>query len=408
MYLGRVALFGFVTIWLLGESAFTQELDGDLIFDDATIFQEISSQNGPNGPDVSATLSFAISKLSSATTDSAGLNFVLSDRYDLGKIGFLDWSGHIKVNRSNAVSTAEPAINKIIFQNSAGNVSWKVGKFAIGWGEIEGIPVLDVLNSGLSLGTAGTGIDELPGQWFASAEMFAGETTLSGFIGPKPDVSHIKMSRMGGNTTEYGLRATLPTSHGQYSVYTAQLVPQSGVVDRVTLISVARPYKMIGLSAHRAVGAALLEVDLAYKTELLRASALDLTTHDRFDLALGVEYAISDVTQLNSSITVEHWLDQDTNYFDTGLGGSVMASQSNASYLISLTSSIFDGKLGLNGYYGRTMDASSQFFTLGVEYPISDNLNIETTYRRISASSSSTLAPIDGTQSLSISAEYFF
>jgi len=391
-----------------GGSTLAEEFDGDLVFDDLTIFEEMPSQNKTKGPDVSMKVNFGISKLSNKSTETGGIHINLSDRYDLKDLGFLDWSGNLGVNRTKGVSVEKSTLNKLILQNSAGNFSWQVGKFRIGWGEIEGGQVLDVINSALVSGIAGGGSDESPGQFFLSSEMFSGTNTFSGFIGLNPDISHVKSSQVSGDNTEYGFRATQPINQGQYSLYLARLTPQSGVVDRATLTSAARPYRTAGLSAHRAVGAALLEVDLAYKTDLLRASNSELTAHDRFDLALGLEYAVSNLTQLNTSVTAKHWLNQETSYFDTGIGGPVAASQTNASYLIGLTSSGFDGKLELSGYFGKETDASSQFVSFGATYFLSDKLNIKTNYTRINASGSSVLFPMDGNQDLSISTEFFF
>ena len=407
--MGRLFLFCCICcIGFFGGGTLAEEFDGDLVFDDLVIFENMSSQNSTKGPDVNMKINFGMSKLSSTSTETGGVHINLSDSYDLKYFGFLDWSGNIGVDRTKGVSTEKSKINKIILQNSTKNLNWKVGKFTVGWGEIEGAQVLDVINTGLSVGTAGGGRDEVPGQFFLSTEIFAGTTTFSGFIGPNPDISHLKTSQVSGDNTEYGFRATQPINQGQYSLYLARLTPQFGVVDRATLTSAARPYRTVGLSAHRAAGAALLEVDLAYKTDLLRASDSDLTSHDRFDLALGVEYAVSNLTQLNTSVTAKHWLNQETSYFDTGIGGPVAASQTNASYLIGLTSSGFDGKLELSGYFGKETDASSQFVSFGVKYFLSDKLNIKTNYTRINASGSSVLFPMDGNQNLSISTEFFF
>lgn len=391
-----------------GGVLFAEEFDGDLMFDDLHFFEEMSSQKKANGPDVSMKINFGLSKLYHRKTETAGIHINLSDRYDLKDFGFLDWSGNIEVNRTKGVSIEKSTLNKLLLQNSAGNLSWQVGKFRIGWGEIEGGQVLDVINSAPVSGVTGAGSDDLPGQFFLSAEMFSNTNTFSGFIGLNPDSSHVKSSQVSGNNTEYGFRATQPINRGQYSLYLARLTPQFGVVDRATLTSAARPYRTIGLSAHRAAGAALLEVDLAYKTDLLRASNSELTPHDRFDLALGLEYAVSNLTQLNTSFTAKRWLNQETSYFDTGIGGPVAASQTNASYLIGLTSSGFDGKLSLSGYFGKETDASSQFMRFGAKYFLSDKLNIKTNYTRINASESSMLSPRDGTQNWSILTEFFF
>lgn len=397
-----------LSILLATSPGVAQEFDLDLVFDEEALFDEVADESSPGGPDIQATLSFGASRLSGVTTDNISLRFDASDRYDLGRLGFLDWSGNITLDDLGGATGTSIGLDKIQLQNSAGNLSWKIGRFPIGWGEVEGMPILDVLNAGISLATIGTATAELPGQWFASVDYFAGNSTFSAFIGLDPEVAHNAPPAPAGKEKEFGLRAVLPLEQGQLSLYAARLVPQAGVVDLVSDTSSARPYTLVGVSAYRAFGAVLAEFDLAAKIGLDRASATSLEPRNRMDAALGIEYAISGTAQITASLAVQHWLEQDDAYFDMGPAGSVAANQTNASYLLAATNTVMSGDLVLSLFLGGALDGNAQFAALNAEFNVSDSLSLNASFSQIWASPASLLAPLDGSQSLAFEAKYFF
>jgi hypothetical protein len=394
---------------MLGASPIVaQEFDLDLVFDEETLFEDVADESAPGGPDIRATLSFGASRLAGVTTDNVSLRFEVSDRYDLDRLGFLEWSGNFTLDDLGGMTGTSIGLDRIQLQNSAGNLSWKIGKFPIGWGEIEGVPVLDVLNAGISLATIGTATAELPGQWFASVDYFGGNNTISVFMGLDPVVAHAAPAVPGGIEKEFGLRAVLPLERGQLSLYAAQLVPQAGVVDLVSATSNARPYTLVGVSAYRAFGAVLAEFDLAAKIGLDRASATGLAPRNRIDAALGMEYAVSGTAQITASLAIQHWLEQDDAYFDMGPAGPVAANQTNASYLLTVTNTVMSGDLDLSLFLGGALDGNAQFAVLNAEFNVSDSLSLNASFSQIWASPASLLAPLDRSQSLAFEAKYFF
>jgi hypothetical protein len=393
---------------LAGAPAMAQDLGAELVFDDQSLFEDAASDSTSQWPDIKATLSYFTTQLGGTTSSLTTLRLDGSDRYDLGSLGFLDWAGHAIFDDQTGAGGGRFALDRVQLQNSTGNLSWKIGKFPIGWGEIEGVPVLDVLNAGPSLATVGTATADLPGQWFVSADYFAANTTFSGFVGLAPEVAHLAPAAPTGTPREFGLRATFARDQGQTSLYAARLVPQSGVVDLASGLSFARPYTLIGASAYQALGGVLLEVDLAAKFGLERASATGLVAHDRLDAALGIEYAASNTTQITASVAVQHWLVQDAAYFDVGPAGPVASAQTSASYLLGATTSVLGGNLGLSLYLGGALDGSADFAAFSLDYSLSDALKLKASLSQISARQRSILAPLDGTRNVMIGAEYFF
>ncbi|MGR3342311.1 MAG: hypothetical protein ACU0DI_03655 [Paracoccaceae bacterium] len=385
-----------------------QEFVLDLEFDDAIYFEDAAADSAEAGPAISVILSYGADFLSGVTTETWALQLDLSDSHDLGDLGILDWSGHLALQDIGTPATATAGLDRLQLQNSVGNVSWQLGKYRIGWGEVEGIPVLDVVNSGLSVTSIDTPSAELPGQWFASVEVFAGNNTYSGFVGLAPEVAHMQPAAPARREYELGMSANIPINNGQVSLYGARLLPQSGVVELVTMTSSAEPYTLLGISAHRAIGAVLLEFDLAAKSGLQRAEAAGLSSHRRVDAALGIEYAASETAQISASVMAQHWLEQSTSYFDYGPDGAVASGQTTANYLLGASNSFLDDKLSVSVNVGGALDGSTTFGALSADYSVSDALKLSATITQIAADAGSLFEALDGAQTANLSAEYFF
>ena len=378
------------------------EFDADIIFDDDAT---VTVGSAAPGPTMSALLSFDQFRVDGAATQGWTLQFSVSDSYDLGILGILDWSGNLAVRD---LGTATATLDRLQYQNSAGNVSWQLGKYRIGWGEVEGLPVLDVLNSALSISSLDTPSSELPGQWFASVDIFSAQNTFSAFVGLAPEVAHIEPVAPVGQQYEFGASANIPITNGQLSLYGAHLLPQSGVVELVTMTSSAQPYTLVGISAHRAYNATLLEFDLALKSGLQRAEVAGLSSHRRVDAAVGFEFAASATTQLSASVMAQHWLEQSTSYFDYGPDGAVASGQTTASYLLGASTSFLNDRLSLSANVGGALNGSTTFGALGADFSVSDALKVLATVTQIAADAGSLLGVLDGAQTARLAVEYFF
>ena len=385
-----------------------QEFELDLEFDDDSFFEDVATDLAVTGPTISATLSYDALRLSGATTETWALELKLSDSHNLGNLGILDWTGHLALQDTGTPATATATLDRMQLQNSIDKISWQLGKYRIGWGEVEGIPVLDVVNSSLSVTSIDTPSAELPGQWFASAEVFLGDNAFSGFVGLAPEVAHMAPAAPAGRDFEFGVSANLSINYGQVSLYAARLLPQSGVVELMTETSHAEPYTLLGISAHRAYGAVLLEFELAVKSGLQRAEAAGLSSHRRVDAALGIEYAVSETAQISASVMAQHWLEQSTSYFDYGPDGAVASGQTTANYLLGASNTFLDDRLSVSVNIGGALDGSTTFGALSADYSLSDALKVSATITQIAADAGSLFEGLDGAQTGSLAAEYFF
>jgi hypothetical protein len=312
----------------------------------------------------------------------------LANQHDLGSLGYLEWAGTAVVTETEATFD----IPRIHLQNSAGDFSWKLGKYRIGWGEIEGAPVLDVVNSGLSFGGSGLASGEPAGQWLLGLDYFGSAATLSSFVGVAPEVAHV-IDTTPSTDTEVGVKADIPVESGAVSLYAAQLVPQSGVVDLDRGKSNAKPYALAGISANRSFGNLLIEVDVAGKFGLQRSTIAGLSEHNRVDAALGVEYAASNTMQVSASVTGQQWVEQTDVYL---LPGDYETPQTSSNYMFGISESVLDGKLTFSVNMLGSVDNSVNVKALSASYFYSDRLEFGASAMWLSAESGTPLETLDG------------
>ena len=383
--------------------------DDILVFDETSLatdgqapFEQTAAELPKRGPDLELTYSQALTDSMGAFSRSSALSLTAKNSASAEGLGFVEWQLSLNVDDPGGASVASVELDRLIVQNSAGDFSWRIGKYPIGWGEIEAIPVLDVINSGLSLADLGTAREELPGQWFASLDHFGDRGTVSAFVGLDPQVAHGAAATSQGADYEAGAKIALPIEQGQVSFYAARLLPQAGVVDFAGATSSAQPYTLLGASAHKALDAILLEADFAAKLGLERATATSYAKDDRLDFSLGAEWAVSGTTQLTGSVAVQRWRDAGGGYFDFGPGGAVAANRTAASYLLSATRSIAGSDIDLSAFLGGAADGSTRFLAFQANWTPSDTVNLAASFSVLSASAGSVLAPMDGTASLSL------
>ncbi|MEO1918942.1 MAG: hypothetical protein ABGW81_04385 [Paracoccaceae bacterium] len=362
--------------------------DFDLDFDsfefDDTEF--VAEETRLNNLKVSASVGLSYSGVGDLD-ESWAAQVNLANQHQLGSLGYLEWATAAVIKTESTFD-----ILRIHLQNSAGDFSWKLGKYSIGWGEIEGAPVLDVLNSGLSFGGSGLAGGEPAGQWFLGLDYFGSATTLSSFIGVMPEVAHVVDTAPSADT-EVGVKADIPVESGAVSLYAAQLVPQSGVVDLDSGKSNAKPYALAGISANRSFGNLLIEVDVAGKFGLQRSTIAGLSEHNRVDAALGVEYAASNTMQVSASVTGQQWVEQTEVYL---LPGGYESPQTSANYMFGISKYVLDGKLNFSVNILESLDSSLNAKALSASYFYSNRLEFGASAMWLSAESGAPFESLDG------------
>jgi len=380
--------------------AFAQELDLDF---DSFGFNEESEIIIDTFPEpaleISASVGLSYAGIG-ALDESWAAQVNLANEHSLGTLGYLEWAANAAI--VDEVVTFD--LSRIHLQNSAGDFSWKLGKYRIGWGEIEGAPVLDVVNGGLSFGGSGLPSDELPGQWFAGLDYFGDSFTVSSFVGVAPEVAHV-MSTADSTDIEVGVKASVPIESGSVNVYAAQLVPHAGVVDLGSNTSHAMPYALAGFSANRNFGNLLVEVDVAGKFGLQRSTAAALSEHDRLDAALGVEYAASNTLQISAAVVGQRWLEQTDVYLEPG---GYVSPQTSANYILGVSDALMDGKLSVSANMLGALDNSASVTALSASYAYSDRLEFGASAMWLGAETGTPLEAMDGLTQYGLTSTFRF
>jgi len=399
------------TLALAAVTAGAQDFEFDLQFDQAEGAQ-VAPVSAVPPLRFSTRLSYGAVRSPAGNSARWSLRLNADGSHKLGLLGNLDWAGHMTLPDLAAGSAATVSLDRLEWQNSAGALSVKVGKYRIGWGEFEGVPVLDVLNPGMDFTTLGSDSAALPGQWFGSAEYFGRNVTVSGFVGLKPDVAHVLPPAPGtGRGLEYGLKAEVPAENGQVSLYAARLLPQAGVVDVTTMTSHAAAYDLLGVSANRGFGPVLLEFDLAAKKGLLRTGPTGLVRRVRIDAALGIEWALAGGTrlgQLVAAVSAQHWLGANAGLMDFGPAGVLPGKRTNVGYLLSYSTNFVRDSVSVSANVGGALDGSLTAMGVNVDYTVSDAMKLSASVSRLLAGAGGLYAPLNGTRSVGFSAEFFF
>ena len=374
------------------------ELDFDSFDFDDDFEIIIEDTPAPTSLDLSAVVGLSYSGIG-VLDESWTAQFNISNEHNFGSLGFLEWAGNVALNDDDMSLN----LTRIHLQNSAGDFSWKLGKYRIGWGEIEGTPVLDILNSALSFGS-GLGGDELPGQWFAGLDYFPNSMTISSFVGVAPEVAHSTPTDS-STDVEIGIKAEIPTVSGSVSFYAAQLIPQSGVVDINADTSHAEPYILTGISANHSIGSVLLEIDVAGKFGLQRSTDLALSEHSRIDAAIGLEYAASNTMQITAAVTAEHWLEQSQNYF---LPDGFLSPQTTANYILGVSETLMEGKLSVSANKLGALNNTANVAAVSASYAYSEKLEFGASAMWMNIEAGTPLESMDGFKQFGLTSTFHF
>ena len=144
-----------------------EELEEGIEFDDASFEVETTSSLA-----LTARYRYSRSNTSQSIAEIARFDFDLEDTADWGGLGNIEWKVQLAAQDHNGINTSEATLDKFTLQNSYEDVSWKLGKMRIGWGELEGISILDIVNPAASSTGSASG-DSDAGQWALSADYFS-------------------------------------------------------------------------------------------------------------------------------------------------------------------------------------------------------------------------------------------
>ena len=376
------------------------EFGEEIEFDDASFEVETTTSLA-----LTALYRYSRENTLQTTTDISRFELDLEDTADWGGLGNIEWKAQLAAEDNNGTSTSETILKKFTLQNSYKDVSWKLGKMRIGWGELEGISILDIVNPAASSSGSSSGESDA-GQWALSADYFIGEDILSGFSIVQPAISSEIIPLASDNSPpEFGLKYQRPSGQGQISLYAAQLLPQSAVVNLGSGTSSAQSYNLLGLSYNYARSGVLWEFDLGYKSGQERSDLTGLSRHDRLDLGIGFEYALNSTTQINMAAYGQFWLNQTEKYY---FPGGFEDKETNAGYQLYISKDLSDETWNAGAVFSGALDASLANQAISVEYTGLDELKLLASAYWIQANSDSLFSAYDGANGISFSVERSF
>ena len=192
---------------------------------------------------------------------------------------------------------------KAFLQFSFDDWSSKLGRYTIGWGELEG-GALDVVNP-----SGGLTDSKMISQWFLSATRYFDNSDLSIFYNTNPSITKSALLTLKNDSyDEFGMRYGVSGEGSDIAFYAAQLVPNDALTNLSDGLVYATPYQLLGFGMNKAFNDYLLKFDVAYKHNLQHNRLGQFIKTDRIDWDMAFDIQKNDRTIL-LSINSQYLLD---------------------------------------------------------------------------------------------------
>ena len=292
-------------------------------------------------------------------------------------------------------------VEKAFLQFSFDDWSTKIGKYTIGWGELEG-GALDVVNPSGGL----TDPSMIP-QWFMSATRYFDTSDLSFFYNSNPEISKSKLLVLKNDTyDEFGVRYGMSSEGSDMAFYLGELIPNDALINLTDGLVYATPYQLIGFGMNKAFNEYLLKFDIAYKNNIQQNQTGKFIKVDRLDWDLAFDIQ-NDDRQWLISINSQYLLDFADDYLTpTALGGAVKAKRNNMNYMASVSDKFGDSDWtwGLSNVIASNNDLSLSSATL--DWDINDQWQASFSGTYIDAKDNRAFAVLDDYQRVNLEIKY--
>ena len=292
-------------------------------------------------------------------------------------------------------------VEKAFLQFSFDDWSTKIGKYTIGWGELEG-GALDVVNPSGGL----TNPSMIP-QWFMSATRYFDTSDLSFFYNSNPEISKSKLLVLKNDTyDEFGVRYGMSSEGSDMAFYLGELIPNDALINLTDGLVYATPYQLIGFGMNKAFNEYLLKFDIAYKNNIQQNQTGKFIKVDRLDWDLAFDIQ-NDDRQWLISINSQYLLDFADDYLTpTALGGAVNAKRNNMNYMASVSDKFGDSDWtwGLSNVIASNNDLSLSSATL--DWDINDQWQASFSGTYIDAKDNRAFAVLDDYQRVNLEIKY--
>jgi len=271
----------------------------------------------------------------------------------------------------HSTKSSDIEIERAFLQFSFDKWSTKLGRYTIGWGELEG-GALDVINP-----SGGLTDPSITSQWLMSATRYGDKNDISVFYNPNPKITNSTLlSLKDERHREFGLRYGLNTEGSDMAFYAAQLIPNDALKNLTDDLAYASPYELLGFGMNKVFDDYLLKFDIAYKRNLRHNRLAQFIKADRVDWDLAFDIQKGD-RQYLISINSQYWVDFFNDYLTPTLLASVSSEKNSMTYMANVSDKFGDSDWSWNLSNIIASNNDLSLITAGLEWDISDNLNVK-------------------------------
>jgi len=300
----------------------------------------------------------------------------------------------------HSTKSSDIEIERAFLQFSFDKWSTKLGRYTIGWGELEG-GALDVINPSGSLTDP-----SITSQWLMSATRYGYKSDISVFYNSNPKITNSTLlSLKDERHREFGLRYGINTEGSDMAFYAGQLVPNDALKNLTDGMAYASPYELLGFGINKVFDDYLLKFDIAYKHNLRHNRSGKFIKADRIDWDLAFDIQNGD-RQYLISINSQYWLDFFNDYLTPTLLASVSSEKNSMTYIANVSDKFGDSDWSWNLSNLIAANNDLSLITAGLEWDISDNLNAKLNATRANANLNRAFSLLDDYQRVNLEVEF--
>jgi hypothetical protein len=394
---------------LLAGSLLEQDLYDDAgVFTDEMWVQEpiLVGQNKPLQLSIEHTL--AVNPSDSYERTNHYTEARLSSEAPIGLLAYAElelkvvhyWQGD--TNKPTQGDFSHVGIERFVLQYSLADISIKLGRYLLSWGEVEGAGVIDVINPVPSLTSS---LTELTPQWLLSGNYYLPSAQVSWFLGLDPSVSELPDVVLAhGVGKEWGAKYGHTGLGSDWAVYAGRMVPNSPVLNLATATASAQSFPWLGYSWNKAIDDHLIKFDIAHKRGLEHnLGYMGLTRSHRLDAALGLELNQGS-RQWKANVTGQRWLNYQSSYLTPTLT-PVASHQTQVTYILGLSDGFNNEEYRWSLSHLDTARGALRAMTGELVWQPTDQWQSSLSYTTMEGKSNSAYALLDGTQRLILKAK---
>jgi len=300
----------------------------------------------------------------------------------------------------HSTKSSDIEIERAFLQFSFDKWSTKLGRYTIGWGELEG-GALDVINP-----SGGLTDPAITSQWLMSATRYGDKNDISVFYNPNPKITNSTLlSLKDERHREFGLRYGINTEGSDMAFYVAQLIPNNALKNLTDGMAYASPYELLGFGMNKVFDDYLLKFDIAYKRNLRQNRLGQFIKADRVDWDLAFDIQ-NDDRQYLISINSQYWLDFFNDYLTPTLLGSVSSEKNSMTYMANVSDKFGDSNWSWNLSNIIAANNDLSLITAGLEWDISDNLNAKLNATKANAKLDRAFSLLDDYQRVNLEVKF--